>query len=271
MKKTILITGSSSGIGKSTAKYFHNKGWNVVATMRRPEAETELNTLDDVLVTRLDVEDESSIHLAVAAAIERFGAIDVLLNNAGYGSYGVLEATPMEKVERQFRVNVLGLIATTKAVIPQLRKQGHGVIINISSIGGKMSFPLGTLYHGSKFAVEGLSEALSFEMAEIGIKVKLVEPGLIKTDFGGRSFDFSNDESLTAYQSLVQKLFAGLGGMAENASEAEVVSEVIYTAATDGTEQLRYTAGADAAEIIKNRKLADDASFFAGLKQQLGL
>lgn len=271
MKKTILITGASSGIGKSTAKFFHDKGWNVVATMRNPAAETELNTLDDVLVTRLDVEDAASIQSAVAAATERFGAIDVLLNNAGYGAYGVLEATPIEKVERQFRVNVIGLIATTQAVIPQLRKQGHGVIINISSIGGKMTFPLGTLYHGSKFAVEGLSEALSFEMAEIGVKVKLVEPGLIKTDFGGRSFDFSNDASMAEYQGIVQKLFAGLGGMSDNASEAEVVAEVIYTAATDGTDQLRYTAGADAAEIVKNRKLADDATFLAGLKEQLGL
>ncbi|MEM9068376.1 MAG: SDR family oxidoreductase [Myxococcota bacterium] len=268
---TILITGASSGIGKTTAKYFQERGWNVVATMRTPAKETELTALDNVLVTRLDVQDEASIAAAVEEALGRFGTIDVLLNNAGYGAYGVLEATPMEKIRRQFDVNVIGLLATTRAVVPHFRSRGAGVVVNISSIGGKMAFPLGSLYHGSKFAVEGLSEALSFEMAEIGVKVKIVEPGMIKTDFGGRSFDFNNDESLAEYQPLVGKLMAAMGPLGENGSEPEVVAEVIFQAATDGTDQLRYTAGPDAAEILKNRKLADDATFLAGLKQQLGL
>ena len=168
MTKTILITGSSSGIGKATARYFHRQGWNVVATMRRPENETELGTLEQVLVTRLDVQDSASIAAAVSAGLERFGQIDVLLNNAGYGAYGVLEATPMEKIRRQFDVNVLGLLNTTKAVLPHLRANGRGTVVNISSIGGKVTFPLGTLYHGTKFAVEGLSEALQYELAAIG-------------------------------------------------------------------------------------------------------
>lgn len=177
----------------------------------------------------------------------------------------------MAKAERQFGVNVLGLLATTKAVTPHFRARGEGVIVNISSIGGKMAFPLGALYHGSKFAVEGLSEALSYEMAEIGVKVKIVEPGMIKTDFGGRSLDFSNDESMTEYQGLVGKLLAAMGPMGENGSEPEVVSAVIYEAVTDGTDQLRYTAGPDAAVIIQNRKTTNDATFMAGLRQQLGL
>src|SRR5262245_7714164 len=164
MSKTILITGASSGIGKATAKYFQKKGWNVVATMRRPEKEQELTALDRVLVVRLDVQDPASIVSAVKAAIERFGKIDVLLNNAGYGAYGPLEATPMEKIRRQFDVNVIGLLETTKALLPQFRANRDGVIVNISSIGGRITFPLGTLYHGTKFAVEGLSEALSWEM-----------------------------------------------------------------------------------------------------------
>lgn len=164
MNKTILITGASSGIGKITAKYFQEKGWNVVATMRTPEKEEELIPLDNVLVTRLDVQDSASIKDAVSAGIEKFGKIDVLLNNAGYGAYGPLEATPMEKIRRQFNVNVIGLMETIKAVLPHFRANKDGIIINISSIGGKMTFPLGSLYHGSKFAVEGLSEALSFEM-----------------------------------------------------------------------------------------------------------
>ena len=271
MSKTILITGSSSGIGKATAKFFHDKGWNVVATMRTPDKEEELKQLDNVLVTRLDVQDGASIQAAVAEGIARFGKIDVLLNNAGYGAYGILEATPMEKMRRQFDVNVLGLLETTKAVLPHFRSQRAGVIVNVSSIGGKMTFPLGTLYHGTKFAVEGLSEALSFEMESIGVRVKIVEPGMIKTDFATRSFDFTNDESLSEYQPLVAQMLAAMEPMSAGGSEPELVAEVIYQAATDGSEQLRYTAGPDAVEFVAARKAADDATFIAGLKSQLGL
>jgi len=271
MGKTILITGSSSGIGKATAKYFQERGWNVIATMRSPEKEAELTQLDNVLVTRLDVQDSASIMTAVEAGIARFGKIDVLLNNAGYGAYGLLEATPVEKIKRQFEVNVIGLLETTQAVLPHFRANRDGMIINISSIGGKMTFPLGTLYHGSKFAVEGLSEALSFEMEAIGVKVKIVEPGMIRTDFGGRSFDFNNDENLTEYQALVGKLFAAMGPLEASGSEPIVVAEVIYQAATDGTHKLRYTAGPDAQEIVANRKVADDETFLAGIKAQFGL
>ncbi len=268
---TILITGASSGIGKTTAKHFQANGWNVIATMRKPEATGELADLDNVMIARLDVQDPSSIKDAVGEGIARFGKIDVLLNNAGYGSYGVLEATPMEKIRRQFDVNVIGLLETTKAVIPHFRENQAGVIINIASMGGKVSFPLGTLYHGSKFAVEGLSEALSYEMSAIGVKVKIVEPGMIKTDFGGRSLDFNNDESLGEYQGVVGNLFAAMEPLAAAGSEPELVAETIYKAATDGTDQLRYIAGPDAEEIIANRKALDDATFLGGIKSQFGL
>ncbi|MGC4087937.1 MAG: SDR family NAD(P)-dependent oxidoreductase [Polyangiaceae bacterium] len=225
----------------------------------------------DVFVARLDVQDSASIAAAVGAGIERFGTIDVLLNNAGYGAYGLLEATSMEKIGRQFEVNVLGLLETTKAVLPHFRANKSGTVINISSIGGKVTFPLGTLYHGTKFAVEGLSEALHYELAAIGVSVKIVEPGIIKTDFAGRSFDFTNDERLTEYQPFVGKSMAAMAAMGEGGSGPEVVAEVIYRAATDGTSQLRYTAGPDAAELVKNRKSFDDATFIGGIKQQLGL
>jgi NAD(P)-dependent dehydrogenase (short-subunit alcohol dehydrogenase family) len=271
MTRTILITGASSGIGRETAKYFQAKDWNVVATMRSPHDGSELAELDKVLVTRLDVQDSASIEQAVAEGIERFGAIDVLLNNAGYGAYGLLEATPVAKIRRQFDVNVVGLLETTKAVLPHFRKKGEGVIINVSSMGGKVAFPLGTLYHGSKFAVEGLSEALSYEMAAIGVKVKLVEPGMIATDFGGRSLDVSNDEAMAEYQELVGQVFAGFQSADRMMSAPIVVAEAIYEAATDGTDQLRYTAGEDARMIIAARETQDDATFMQGMRDQMGL
>ena len=270
MSKTILITGASSGIGKATAKYFNEKGWNVVATMRTPDKEEELTKLDNMLVTRLDVTDSASITDAVKAGIEKFGKVDVLLNNAGYGAYGPLEVFPMENIRRQFDTNVIGLLETTKAVIPHFRENKNGTIINISSIGGKMTFPLGSLYHGTKFAVEGISEALHFEMEKIGVKVKIVEPGVIATDFGGRSFDFTNDESIAEYQGLVE-MMGGMQELANNASAPSVVAEVIYEAATDENGKLRYPAGPDAHEIISNRTKLDDATFIGGLKQQFGI
>lgn len=272
MAKTILITGSSSGIGRATARYFQEQGWNVVATMRTPEKETELNQLDNVLVTRLDVQDEASIENAVKESIERFGKIDVLLNNAGYGLGGPLEAMSMDKIRRQFDVNVFGLIASMKALIPHFRENKDGVIINVSSVGGRMSFPFFTQYHGTKFAVEGISEALSYEMGTIGVRMKIVEPGAIKTDFVDRSMDLVNDESLAEYQGLMQSFSAAMGGdMMANASEPELVAEVIYTAATDGTDQLRYLAGADAEQYMANRDSQDDATFLGGIKQMFGL
>lgn len=271
MNKTILITGASSGIGKATAKLFHEKGWNIVATMRTPAKEAELTSLDNVLVTRLDVLDSDSITKSVQLGIEKFGKIDVLLNNAGYGAYGVLEATSTEKIRRQFDVNVLGLLDVIKAILPHFRKNKDGIVINISSIGGKMAFPLGSLYHGTKFAVEGISEALSFEMEAIGGKVKIVEPGMIRTDFGGRSFDFNNDESLIEYQELVGKLFNSFESLMNNSSEAIVVAEVIYEAATDGTDQLRYTAGEDAKMLVASRKASGDKTFIQGIKYQFSI
>ena len=270
--ETILITGASSGIGKATAKFFQQKGWNVIATMRTPDKETELTALDHVLVTRLDVLDINSIQAAIAQGIKQFGKIDVVVNNAGYGAYGPLEATPTEKIRRQFDVNVMGLLDVSKAILPHFRKNKDGILINISSVGGKMTFPFGSLYHGTKFAVEGISEALSYEMEAIGCKVKIVEPGAIKTDFAGRSFDFNNDESLTEYQPLVSKLMSGIESILENnPSEPIVVAEVIYEAATDGTDILRYTAGEDAKEFMANRKAADDATFIQGIKAQFGI
>lgn len=246
MKQTILITGASSGIGKETAKLFQSKGWNVIATMRNPEQETVLNKLEHVLVTKLDVLDLDSIRQAVNEGIQKFGSIEVLLNNAGYGAYGPLESFPREKILRQFNTNVIGLLDVTRAVLPHFRENRKGIIINVSSMGGKITFPLGSLYHGTKFAVEGISESLRYEVEQFGGSVKIIEPGAIATDFAGRSFDFHNDEKLGAYQNIVTKIMSAFPQMIKNASPTSIVSKVIYEAATDGKSKLRYMAGKDA-------------------------
>ncbi len=272
MSKTILITGCSSGIGRMTAKYFQEKGWNVVATVRsNPKEDTELNAMDHVLVTALDVTKEDTIKASVDAAIKQFGHIDVVLNNAGYGSYGLLEATPEHKIRMQFDVNVIGTLLVSRVVIPYMRERGSGIIINIASMGGKVSFPLGTLYHGSKFAVEGMSEALSYELEPVGIKVKIIEPGVIKTNFGGSSLDLNLDPSLTEYQEFAGKILEAMEDMGDAGSDPIMVAETIYKAATDGTDQLRYIAGPDAEQIIAARKQMDDSEYLAMIKGQFGL
>lgn len=271
MKKTIFITGSSSGIGKATAKLFQSKGWNVIATMRNPENEKELKELDHVLVVQLDVLDLDSIQKAFAAGVQKFGSVDVVLNNAGYGAYGPLESFSREKIIRQFNTNVIGLLDVTQTVLPHFRQNKKGIIINISSIGGKMTFPLGSLYHGTKFAVEGISESLNYEVEAFGGQVKIVEPGMIATDFGGRSFDFSNDGTIAEYQNIVNALMTAMPTMAENASPASLVADVIFEAATDGKKQLRYTAGEDAKILVANRQQYDDATFIGGIKSQFNL
>ncbi len=270
--KSIVITGASSGIGKATAEHFARNGWRVAATMRTPEKETELTQLKNVSVYKLDVSDSASISAAAEQIVADFGSVDVLVNNAGYGSYGILEVTSEEKIRRQFDVNVIGLLMTTKAFLPTMRENGSGTIINISSVGGKVAFPLGTLYHGTKWAVEAMSEAMSFELATVGINVKIVEPGGVKTNFATTSFDLNVEGSPAGYMPFVEKFMAGIQAVAESLpSVASDIAEVIYAAATDGTDQMRYIAGSDAEQLIGARKQMEDAEFFALMKQQLGL
>ena len=266
---TILITGASSGIGRATALRFQAEGWNVIATMRDPSG-SDLAELDRALVTRLDVTDTTSISAAISAGIDRFGAIDVLLNNAGYGAYGPLEAFSADRIRRQFDTNVIGLLEVTKAVLPYMRARRSGTIVNISSIGGQITFPLGTLYHGTKFAVEGLSEALHYELEPLGIRVRIVQPGMIKTDFGGRSFDFAMDDSLSDYAPSAAAMGRLFGKLASNPSSPEIVADVIWQAANATDDQLRFRAGADANDLLDRRKQQDDANFIGGIKALMG-
>lgn len=270
MKKTVLVTGASSGFGRETVKLFVNKGWNVIATMRSPEKETELSRLDGVVVVRLDVTDKDSIREAVDAGARQFGGIDVLVNNAGYGAFGALEAAPEEVIRQQFEVNLFGLIEVTKAVLPGMRARKSGVIINVSSIGGRVTFPFSTLYHATKFAVEGLTESLQYELNPLGIRMKIVEPGGYKTNFAGRSMSLYGGGGIDAYQERIDR-FLGLlehWPMSENIGE---VADVIFEAATDGTEKLRYPVGHDAAPLLEARRQMDDVDFKKMMQTQTGI
>lgn len=270
MKQTVFITGASSGFGKETVKFFHQKGWNVVATMRSPEKETELIKLSNVLVTRLDVTARPSIAAAVETAIHRFGQIDVLVNNAGYGTLGALETASDEVIRQQFDVNLFGLIGVIQAVLPGMRAKKSGIIINLSSIGGRVTFPFCTLYHATKFAVEGLTESLQYELNPLGIRLKIVEPGGYKTDFSGRSMAFYGGGGIDGYQQPFDQFISRLEHwpMSEKIRE---VAEVIYEAATDGSEQLRYPVGDDAGPLLETRKSMDDADFKKMMAAQTGI
>ncbi|MFV1885505.1 MAG: SDR family oxidoreductase [Balneola sp.] len=273
MKKTILITGASSGIGRATAKLFQEREWNVVATMRTPEKETELTSLANVLVTKLDVLELDTIDTAINEGINKFGKINVVLNNAGYGLMGTFESAKRESIFRQFGVNVQGLFDVTQKVLPHFRKNKEGMFINISSIGGKMTFPLMPLYHSTKWAVEGFSESLRWEMAQIGVKVKIIEPGGVATDFGGRSLDIQHNPELMEYNEFVSRFMEAMQAFMDpaNMSKPEQIAEVIYTAATDKTDTLRYRAGADALQLLEARSKMSDEEFFAMQQKQFEL
>ena len=270
MKKTVFITGASSGFGKESVRLFHEKGWNVVATMRSPETEKELTGLSGVWVTKLDVTDSATIASAIKAALGAFGQIDVLVNNAGYGALGALEAASDEEIRRQLEVNLFGLIAVTKAVLPGMRAQRSGVIVNVSSMGGRIAFPFSTLYHATKFAVEGLTESLQYELNPIGIRTKIIEPGGYKTEFAGRSLSAFGAGSLTDYQQPWDRFTAALAqwSFSENIRE---VADAIYQAATDGSDQLRYPVGQDAEQMLQLRLQMDDPNFKKMIAEQTGI
>lgn len=264
MEKTILITGASSGIGYATAELFAQNGWNVIATVRKKKDGRPFLGYQNILVARLDVTKPDTISLALQEGIEKFGKIDVLLNNAGYGAYGILEDATEEIIQQQLDTNLFGVIRTIKSILPHFRKNKEGMIINLTSVGGRIALPYLSLYYTSKWAVEGLSEALKFELMPIGVKVKVIEPGIVYTDFGKKSYDFSEHE-LKEYEPINDKarevLFQLSNGV--QGSKPDEIAETIYTAATDHSMQLRYPAGNDAKALMKIREELSDESFFA--------
>ncbi len=266
--KTIFITGTSSGLGKATAKYFQQKGWNVAATMRKPEKEKELSNLNNVKCLRVDVSDVNSIKQAVDDTIKAFGSIDVVLNNAGYGAVGPFEAATPDQIKKQFDTNVFGVMNVIKEILPHFRQRKNGVILNISSIGGLMTFPIYSLYHGTKWAIEGFSESLQYELKQFNIRVKLIEPGGMKTDFYTRSSDFLQDQNLKIYDSFVQKFFTNSKKMIKLADPIQV-AKTVYKAATDKSDRLRYLAGSEARRVMRMRRSVPFAWFRASMNRLL--
>ena len=265
MRSTVLITGCSSGIGKASARVFAERGWNVVATMRAFTLETDLASLSNVLIARLDVQDRDSIDRAIAAGAARFEKIDLLVNNAGFGLYGLFEAIPREKIQEQFDVNLFGVMDVTRAILPHFRKNKAGMIINVSSGAGIFTLPGISLYCASKFALEGFSEALAFELASQNIVVKLIEPhgGVTGTGFSERAAPGpAKDPSLADYDGFVTRTNAAFARMtAARATSAEDVARVIHDAATDGTDRLRYLVGDDSRGFITARREMSDQDY----------
>lgn len=268
--KTVLITGSAQGIGRATVELFAKQGWNVVASMRAPEKESELQKLGNVLVVKLDVTQPETIKTAVEAAVAKFGAIDALVNNAGWGKPSSAEEETAANKKAMFDINVFGVMAVSNAVIPVMRKAKSGVIINISSTVGQLAFPLFSTYVATKFAVEGWTESISYELASVGITAKIVAPGATQTSLLEA---LVMDSELEDYKELVANVNGMMAGMMtpETISPTTLTADTIFRAVTDGTQQLRYTAGADVEELTKQRAAAGIEGFVGGMKKNLGL
>jgi len=267
MTKTVFITGSSSGIGRATAEHFARQGWHVAATMRQPDDADDWGNQPNIHRLRLDVLEPESIRSAIASAIETCGTIDAVVNNAGYGMVGPFEASTPEQVTRQLATNVTGLMNVTRELIPHFRRRGAGTIINVSSMGGRLTFPFYSVYHASKWAVEGFSESLSYELAPFGIRVKIIEPGPIKTDFYDRSQDLVSKPELTVYDELVAKALPVMKKAGATAPGPELVAKAIYRAATDGSARLRYPVNARA--LLWARSVLGTRLFMAIVRGQV--
>ena len=274
ISKAVLITGCSTGIGRATALRLAKAGHTVYATARKVE------TLQDLAaagckVMALDVCDEASIRAAVAKVEQEQGAVGVLINNAGYGSEGPIEEVPMEEVRRQFETNVFGLTLLTKLVLPGMRKQGWGKVVNLSSMGGRMTLPGGGFYHATKYAVEAISDALRFEVRGFGIDVVIIEPGPIKTEFGDTAIarvaalggpDSPYKEFLAALQQGIRDAYEG--PMGRLAADADAVAKVIETAITVSRPKTRYVITLAAHTMMGLRRWLGDRGWDAAMRLQ---
>jgi NAD(P)-dependent dehydrogenase (short-subunit alcohol dehydrogenase family) len=269
VSKAILITGCSTGIGRATAALLSAKGHNVYATARRIET---LDGLDRCKKLALDVTDEGSMKAAVAAVEEAEGAVGVLVNNAGFGLHGAFEETPMAEIRRQFETNVFGSIHLTQMVLPGMRAQRWGRIVNVSSMGGKITFPGGAFYHATKHALEAMSDAMRFELRPFGIDVVVVEPGLIRTNFGKTATDTVGyaDGPYRSFNENVSKTITGAyeGPMSRLSAGPEAVAKTIATAVTSRRPKTRYVVPFSIRTLLLLKRLLPDRAYDAVLRVQ---
>lgn len=265
--KTIFITGASAGLGKSTAKLFHAKGWKVIATMRRPEEETELSQLENLTLLPLNITNIEQIKQTAQKAIS-LGDIDVVFNNAGYGLIGAVESNSEDQIRAQFETNFFGTVWVIQEFIPYFRNKQGGLFINTTSLCGLTSNPQSAIYNASKWALQGLAESMSYDLAQFGIGIKNVAPGGIKTDFT-KAMQVTEDK---AYEATMAKMMEGFqDGTLMEFTEPEVIADVVYRAATDGEDQLTYPAGNDAVRLYAKRLAQGPEAFRKDLTAYLNL
>jgi NAD(P)-dependent dehydrogenase (short-subunit alcohol dehydrogenase family) len=268
-QQVVLVTGASSGIGQATAQHLAAKGYDVIAAARRLERLEAMRSAN-IAPLALDVTSEESIRAAVAHIKQRKGRLDVLVNNAGYALYGVLEEVTPEDVHQQFDVNVFGLMSMTQAVLPLMREQRSGIIVNLSSVAGKVSTPFAGWYSASKHAVEALSDALRAEVAPFGIQVVMMQPGSIKTEFGDIALnELQKASNLPAYRQTAAAFEKLIRNSYRNAPGPEVVAETIYRAIAGGQPRTRYAFPNDSRLFIFLRKWLPDRMFDRLLSAQM--
>jgi len=269
MKKVILITGASSGMGKVFARDLAKEGHIVYGAARRVDMLNELNKVG-VKTISLDVTDDQSMQNCVTEILQKEGRIDVLVNNAGYGSYGTLEEVSMEEAKRQFEVNVFGLARMTQLVLPGMRKQKSGKIINIASIGGKIATPFGGWYHATKFAVEGMSDSLRLEVAPFGIDVVVIEPGGVKSEWGEIAYqNLLKTTANTAYGDMAGKFKLAFENTMPKNAEPEVISRLVSKAINSSRPKTRYVGGYMAKPALFFRRWVGDRTMDKIMLSQL--
>ena len=267
MKKSILITGSNSGIGKITAEIFAKNNWNVIATMRNTQNAGSLADQPNIFIYEMDVTETDSIQKAKKAITNDFKTIDVIVNNAGFGCYGAFEPTKESDIDLQIAVNIKGVMMVTKVFLSHFRKNKNGLFINISSIAGLITYPLASMYVCSKWAVEGFTESIFYELKPLGIRVKLVEPGGFKTNFQQKGIIWSHDENMLEYIEPTEKLKAIRNQRQESLPDPIAVAQKILEAANDDSDRLRYLVGADAHELMEKRLEKGSEAFVNSIYQ----